>query len=147
MAMVAPLGCDDLPTRNSVHNWPTVSPIQTGSCQYSLKDARLWHTTEWHLEVEVRAVNIGVEEAYCSFSARAMTSSNTALTDKVKAGEDLAPNAEWERISHAREASTTGLSHGAAEGAWVYMELSDGYWPIATTAPVQVEPDRVRRPE
>jgi len=145
--MVLGLGaCDRTPAKASLNGWPPGEPVVAGNCEFLLKTATLYHSTEWHLDVEVLAANVGTEKAYCSYSARAMTVSDTALTDQAKNGSDLGADEEEVSAAAAEEANVTGISSGAAEDAWVYVELSEGYWPMDTSVGVSVFPERIRPP-
>ncbi|MEX1366824.1 MAG: hypothetical protein AB1Z98_27100 [Nannocystaceae bacterium] len=140
-------GCDgSARARSTLAGWPPGEPVVAGTCSFVLVQADLYHSTEWHLDVEIRGENIGAEAARCSFSARAMTSSDTKLTDAAKGGQELAPGEGFVREVSSRETDTTGMSSGAQEGAWVYVELQQGRWPMAKTTAVQVTPQRVRPP-
>ena len=143
---VGTVACDRVPARNTLGVWPPGEPVLAGSCEFLLQRAAVYHSTEWHLEVEVVARNAGRKSAYCAFSAQLMTSSDTVLTDAAQASGDLEPKQEWTREAASREANETGMSTGQAEGAWVYVKLSDGHWPLQTTTGVVVSPERVRPP-
>jgi len=138
--------CDQIPARGTLQGWPPGEPVVVGACTFFLKRASLYHSTEWHLDVEVGAANTGVESAYCGFSAQALNQSDVPLTDAAKGGRELPPSEEMVESSIAREANVTGSSSGRAEGAWVYVELSEGHWPVATRSGVIVTPERVRPP-
>lgn len=140
-------GCDgDAPPRDGLHGWPPGEPAVAGACSFVLTRANLYHSTEWHLDVEITGENTGNEEVTCGFSARAVTSSNSSLTDAAKGSASLPPGERFTKEAGSREADVTGLSSGAEEGAWVYVELSEGSWPMAKTTGVHVSPDRVRPP-
>ncbi len=138
--------CDRTPSKGSINGWPPGEPVVAGNCEFLLKKATLYHSTEWHLDVEVLSANVGTEKTYCSFSAQAMTASDTSLTDAAKSGSDLGAEEEIVSAASAREANVTGISSGPAEDAWVYVELSDGYWPMDTSVGVYVHPERIRPP-
>lgn len=141
------VGCDPkVPPRDTLRGWPPGEPLVVGSCALLLHQASLWHSTEWHLEVEVSAENTGSEAVYCGASAQALTGSDAPLTDAGKGGGETKPGESRRMKILAREADVTGMSTGAAEGAWVYVELSQGRWPSATTQGVRVDPERVRPP-
>ena len=140
-------GCDgDVPSRNTLSGWPPGEPAVAGACSFVLTRANLYHSTEWHLDVEIAGQNTGPEEVKCGFSARAVTSSNTPLTDAAKGSNTLPPGESFTKEAASREADVTGLSSGAEEDAWVYVELSEGTWPMAKTTGVHVSPDRTRPP-
>lgn len=139
--------CDEAPARHSLRSWPPGEPMQMGACEFLLERGAIYHSTEWHLEVELRARNTGTESTHCAFSAQLVSSSNTELTRTAKASGDLPPQDEWVREAAAREANETGMSKGSAEGAWIYVELSEGQWPISNSVGVAVEdPERIRPP-
>lgn len=141
-------GCDGGgPARSTLEGWPPGEPLEAGACRFRLTSATLYHSTEWHLGVEIEAENTGSEAVKCGFSAQAMTSVDTPLTDAAKGSGMLPPTEGWSKRGQAREADTTGLSKGPAEGAWVYIEVSEGRWPLAETTGVQITPERIRPPD
>lgn len=141
------VACDQAPPpRSSLLGWPPGEPIEIGGCRFVLGKADMWHSTEWHLEVEVSVEGIGAETTYCSFSLRAMTSSDSPLTTAATGSGKLGSGEVRPFQGQAREVDETGMSTGAAEGAWVYAELAEGRWPLATTRGVTVSPGRVRPP-
>jgi len=138
-------GCDRAPPpRDGLSGWPPGEPVEVGGCRFLLSQASLWHETEWHLEVKLSAERTGTEAAHCGYSAQAVTSVGTALTKAVSGGGKLGPGELRDLVGNAREAAETGLSSGPAEGAWVYVELSEGRWPLATSKGVHATPDRAR---
>lgn len=139
--------CDQVPARATLSGWPPGEPTNTGSCEFLLKKATVYHSSEWHLDVEIVARNTGLESVYCSFEAQTMTSSDTALTDAAKGSGDLGPDEEIVREASAREANVTGLSTGSSEDAWVYVKLAEGHWPMDTSTGVIVTPERIRPPD
>jgi hypothetical protein len=140
-------GCDQAPpARNGLSGWPPGEPVEVGGCRFLLSQANLWHSTEWHLEVKLSAEGSGPKAAYCGYSVQAVTQAGTALTDAASGGSKVGPGETRDHHGQAREASETGMSSGPAEDAWVYVELSEGRWPLATTTGVHVTPDRVRPP-
>ena len=145
-ASLGPLACDEVPARSILSGWPPGEPVRAGACEFLLQSAALYHSTEWHLEVKVEARNTGPEAVRCAFSARAMTSSDTALTKAAEQSGELAPGDGWVHEAASREVNETGMSSGGAEGAWVYVELTEGHWPMDTSARVSVEPERTRPP-
>lgn len=146
VSLVVPLGCDDAPAKSTLLGWPPGEAVEVGTCRFLLKKAEIYHSSEWHLEAEVYAENTGTESLYCSYSARLMTASDTPLTDAAKAGTELGPDEDWAREAMSREANMTGMSSGAAEGAWVYVELGAGRWPMGDRTGVHVDPERIRPP-
>lgn len=147
LLVASSLGCDaDAPPRDTLNGWPPGEPAVAGSCSFILTQANLYHSTEWHLDLKLTGTNTGNEEVKCGFSAQAVTSSNTPLTGAAKGSETLPPGEGFTKEASSREADMTGLSSGAEEGAWVYVELSEGSWPMAKTTGVHVTPDRIRPP-
>lgn len=152
LALVLGLGsslaaCDRAPPpREGLPGWPPGEAVEVGACRFLLSQANLWHATEWHLEVKLSAERSGSEAAYCGYSIQAVTQPGTALTRAATGGGKLGPGEVREHMALAREAAETGLSSGPAEGAWVYVELAEGRWPMANTKGVHVSPDRVRPP-
>lgn len=140
------VACDHVPERSTLGGWPPGEPVLASACEFLLQRAAIYHSTEWHLEVKVVARNTGRKPAHCAFSARLMTSSDTVLTDPAEASGELEPEQEWTREAASREANETGMSKGQAEGAWVYVKLSEGHWPLQTSTGVVVSPERVRPP-
>ncbi|MCH9687905.1 MAG: hypothetical protein K0V04_41125 [Deltaproteobacteria bacterium] len=132
--------------RDTLQGWASSEPVTVGQCRFTLGDVRLWHSNAWNMEADVYIDNTGIEEARCSLSLQTMTEASTALTDAADASRALAPDEQWEQTIVAREASVTGLSGGAAQGAWVYAKLGQGRWPMADTTGVHVSPERVRPP-
>jgi hypothetical protein len=139
--------CDRAPpARDGLSGWPPGDPVEVGACRFLLSQANLWHSTEWHLEVKLSAEGIGAEAAHCGYSVQAVTLHGSVLTGAATGRSKLGPGEVREHLALAREANETGTSSGSAEGAWVYVELSEGRWPMATSKGVHVSPDRVRPP-
>lgn len=140
-------GCDAAPpARSGLAGWPPGEPVEVGGCRFLLSQASLWHSSEWHLEVTLSAEGSGPEAVYCGYSVQAVTQPGTALTKAASGGSKVGPGEVREHQGHAREAAETGMSSGPAEDAWVYVELSEGRWPLATSKGVHVTPERVRPP-
>lgn len=140
------IACDAKPpSRDSVDGWPPGQPVQVGSCSFVLNRAHLWHSTQWQLEVDVTSENVGAEAVHCGAAVRATTDLDV-LTEVGKGGGKRQPGVSEKFTLRAREADLTGMSTGPAEGAWVYVELSQGRWPMADTVGVHVSPERVRPP-
>lgn len=140
-------GCDGAPpARSGLAGWPPGEAVEVGACRFLLSQANLWHSSEWHLEVKLSAEGMGSEAAYCGYSVQAVTQPGTALTKAASGGGKVGPGEVRDHQGHAREAAETGMSSGPAEDAWVYVELSEGRWPLATSKGVHVTPDRVRPP-
>lgn len=138
--------CDKVPAKGTLNGWPPGEPTVAGTCEFRLERAVVYHSSEWHLEVEVEADNVGPKSAYCAFAAQLVTAQNTALTRVAKNGGETKPEDGWLKEASSRETNETGMSTGAAEGAWVYVELSEGHWPMDTSVGVYVTPERVRPP-
>lgn len=146
-AAVGPLGCDRAPPpRATLSGWPPGEPVEIGGCRFLLSEANMWHSSEWHLDVKLSVEGIGTEPVHCGFSVQAMTAASTALTVAATGSGKLSPGEVREHQGHAREIDETGMSSGPAEDAWVYVELAEGRWPMATTRGVVVTPQRVRPP-
>lgn len=146
LGLVVTAACDAKPPpRDSVNGWPPGEPVQVGSCSFVLNRAHLWHSTQWQLEVDITAENVGTEAVQCGAAVRAATELDV-LTEVGKGGGKRQPGVSEMFTVRAREADLTGMSTGAGEGAWVYVELSQGRWPMADTVGVHVSPERVRPP-
>lgn len=140
-------GCDrGPPPRDGLSGWPPGEPVDVGSCRFLLSQADVWHSTEWHHEVKLSAQNVGAEAVHCGYSVQVVTASGVVLTRATSGGDELRPDETREFQANGREANETGMSSGQAEGEWVYVELSQGRWPRATTKAVHVTPERVRPP-
>ncbi len=142
------VACDDNGApKNTLNGWPPGEPVVAGNCEFYLKKATFYHSNEFHLDVEILGTNTGTKKVYCGFAARVMTSSDTELTDAAKGGADVPPEEERTWEAHGREANVTGISTGPAEGAWVYVKLSEGHWPMDTSVAVYANPERIRPPD
>ncbi len=141
------LGCDrEPPPKAGLEGWPAGEAIEVGACLFVLSQATLWHSSEWHLEVRLSVEGIGTQAEHCGYSVQAVTQPGTALTRVASGGSSVAPGQVREIMAQAREAAETGLSSGPAEDAWVYVAVSEGRWPLATTREAFVTPGRERPP-
>lgn len=141
-------GCDSgVPDKSTINGWPPGEPLTAGFCEFLLTKATLYHSDAWHLEVEVSAANTEVKGRTCGFSARAVSASGEVLTEAAAYSAKVTPGATWIHTARAREANRTGLSNGRTDGVWIYLEASDGSWPMAETTGVYVNPEFLRPPD
>lgn len=138
--------CSKPPPRAALSGWALEEPLEVGSCRFRMIAAWLYHSTEWHLELDATIENTGPEKRRCELDVRAVTDGGNVLTDAAKDGRELAPGELTDVSTSVREANMTGFSGGAAEDAWLFCQLTDGYWPFGTTVKVHATPARERPP-
>jgi hypothetical protein len=146
LACVLACGCGKPPPRAALDGWPLEQELDVGACRFRMTSASLFHSTEWHLHIDVHLENLGPEKRRCEIDVRAVTAGGNVLTDAATAGLELEPGASIDLTKSATEANMTGFSGGPAEDAWLYVQLTDGRWPIGTTKKVHATPRRDRPP-
>lgn len=139
--------CGKPPPRAALEGWPIEQELDVGACRFRLASAALFHSTHWQLMIDVHLENVGPEKQRCEIDVRGVTAGGNELTDSATAGVELQPGESMDVSKTAKEANMTGFSGGAAEDAWLYVQLTEGRWPIGTTKKVHATPARVRPPQ
>ncbi len=144
--MAVAAGCSKAPARQSLQGWILEEAREVGPCWFRMDHAWLFHSTEWNLQIDMRVENTGGEQARCAYDIRAVSDSGESITESVSGAVTLRPEGSRDVRGSAIETHLTGIQGGPGEGAWVYVELTHGYWPVGDTIKLHATPSRERPP-